>query len=240
MTATTKVEEGTEERQDTPLRVLVDLYSTFQKQRIAFGNRISAIERGADTANVATLAKLQAYYERFSDLERQAADDIKDISDDYPIIAEMAKVKGVGGLLAAKIVSMIDITRSNTVSQLWMYAGYGVKDGERLRPTKGEKLCYNKRLKTTCFLVAQSFLRTGSPYREVYDSAKAYYQANRPDWTKHHIHLASMRKMTKMWLSHLWEVWRQMEGLETRELYVVEKLGHEGIRKPQEFGWLSD
>ena len=97
---------------------------------------------------------------------------------------------------------------------------------------------YNKRLKTSCYKVGSSFLRCGSPYRQIYDNAKEYYETNR-DWTKLHRHHAAMRKMIKVWLSHLWEVWRTLEGLPVRNIYAEDKLGHNHYISPQDYGWPS-
>lgn len=132
---------------------------------------------------------------------------------------------------------MIDIHRCDTVSALWRYTGYGVVEGQRERPTKGERLHYNARLKTTLYLVATSFMRCGSPYRAIYDSSKAYYEANRPEWTKGHIHAASLRRMIKVFLVHLYMRWRTLEGLEARALYVHERLGHSSYEAPESYGW---
>ena len=221
---------------DTPLRALVDLRNMLQLNRIAFGNRLSAIERGTDSGE-ASKSIIERWVERFQGLEDEADDDIADLVDDMPIVDEMIKVKGIGKLLAAKLISMIDIKEADTVSALWRYCGYAVIDGERERPTKGEKLHYNARLKTTCYLVGTSFLRSASPYRSIYEDARVYYDANRPDWTKLHKHNAAMRKMIKVYLSHLWVVWRELEGLPVTALYVEEKLGHTHYRTPGEFGW---
>lgn len=221
------------------LRAMVDLRDrTLQKSRIQFSNRASAIVRGSDQAGAATQELVERWQQRFDELETAADKDISALVENMPIVAAMTEVRGVGKLLAAKVVAMIDIERAGTVSALWRYAGYGVKDGERERPVKGEKLHYNLRLKTTCYLVGSSFLRSNSPYRAVYDESKEYYQNNRPDWTKAHIHNAAMRKMIKTWLAHLWQVWREMEGLETRELYAMDRLGHEHYKSPAEFGWM--
>jgi hypothetical protein len=221
---------------DTPLRALVDLRNMLQLNRIAFGNRLSAIERGTDSG-AASKSIIERWVERFQKLEDEADGDIADLVDDIPIVDEMIKVKGIGKLLAAKLISMIDIEKADTVSALWRYCGYAVIDGERERPTKGEKLHYNARLKTTCYLVGTSFLRSASPYRSIYEDARVYYDANRPDWTKLHKHNAAMRKMIKVYLSHLWVVWRELEGLPVTALYVEEKLGHTHYRTPGEFGW---
>jgi hypothetical protein len=224
---------------DERLRILVDLYDrTIQKNRIAFGNRAAAIKRGDDQANADQLATIERWALRFTELEKDVLADIRELSKDMPIIDELVQLKGISFLLASKITCMIDIQRADTVSSLWRYAGYGVaEDGKRDRPIDGVKLVYNKRLKTTCYIVASQFLKANSPYRKVYDDAREFYGLNRLEWTKGHCHLASMRKMTKVWLSHLWERWRTIEGLPVRDLYVMEKEGHTSYLRADEFGW---
>jgi hypothetical protein len=222
----------------TVVRSLVDLRDrTLQKNRVAFGLRIDAVERGADTMETEQVDILHKWQDVFAELEAQAESEICGMMKDEPVIIAMVSVKGIGVMLAAKVSSMIDIDRATTVSALWRYAGYGVVDGEREKPTKGEKLHYNARLKTSCYLVATSFLRCNSPYRRIYDDAREYYLANRPEWTKAHQHNAAMRKMIKVWLSHLWEVWREIEGKPVRNLYAIDRLGHEHYISPREFGW---
>jgi len=226
---------------DTALRAMVDLRDrTLQKTRIAFGLRLDAVSRGADQMEQDDLSMMQRWFDKFQELENECEDQIKDIAKDDAIIDAMINVKGIGLMLAAKVVSMIDIERASSVSALWRYSGYAVIDGEREKPTKGEKLHYNARLKSSCYLVGGSFLKCNSPYRAIYDSAKEFYQANKPEWTKAHIHNASMRKMIKMWLSHLWLVWRELRGLPTNMPYVNEKLNHTHYYSPKEFGWHSE
>jgi len=223
---------------ETLLRALIDLRDrTLQKSRVAFGNRLSAVERGADEMGQGSQDLLTRWNDRFQFLEDELDKDIESLVEDVDIIRYAVAVKGIGPILAAKVISMVDIREADTVSALWRYAGYAVIDGQRERPTKGEKLLYNARLKTSCYLVGSSFLKSNSPYRRVYDSAREYYAANRPDWTKGHQHNAAMRKMIKVWLSHLWEVWRKLEGLPVRDLYSQDKLGHNHYMSPQEFGW---
>lgn len=223
---------------DSTLRALADLRDrTLQKSRIAFGNRLSAIERGVDQPANGTAKLLTVWFERLQELEELADKDIQKVAAEEAIVEQMVKIKGIGLILAAKVVSMIDIERCNSVSALWRYAGYAVIDGEREKNVKGERSHYNKRLKTTLYLVASSFLKCNSPYRRLYDVAKEYYERERPDWTKLHRHYAAMRKMTKIFLQHLWLRWRELEGLPTSQPYVIEYLGHVDYMRPEEFGW---
>jgi hypothetical protein len=215
---------------------LVQLREKMQKERKAFGNRLKAIERGDDQPAVGEVTLLTRYFDKFTEIEQDVTKEIEAIMKDQRIYPFITGVKGIGANLAAQVISQINIRKADTVSALWRYAGYSVVDGKAERPTKGEKLHYNKKLKTTFYKVASQMMMANSPYRKFYDSAKEYYQANR-DWTKSHIHMASIRKMIKMFISHLWHVWRELEGLDTRTLYVQEKLGHTHIIPPDEFGW---
>lgn len=219
------------------LRALVDHRNSLQAERIRWGNRIAAATSGADAALEEEMRMARKWFEVYEQLEDQADKEIISLVKDHPMMKQLKHVRGVGPMLGAKMISMIDIGRADSVSALWRYAGYGVIDGQRERPVKGEKLHYNMRLKTTMYLIGASFLKSSSPYRRTYDDAKAYYQANRPEWTKAHIHQASMRKMIKVFLSHVWSRWRMIEGLPLRDLYVTERLGHTTYFSPEEFGW---
>lgn len=221
------------------LRALVDLRDRqIQKARIQFGNRLDALEREADDAADSKQAQIvERWLIRFTELEGELDRDIAREVRNYSFFEQMNALKGIGPLLAAKLIALIDIERADTVSALWRYAGYAVINGERERPVKGETLHYNKRLKTTLYLVGTSFLRANSPYRRVYDSARQHYDETRPEWTPLHRHRAAQRKMVKQFLAHLWERWRKVEGLPTRALYVQEYLGHDHISRPEDFGW---
>lgn len=102
-------------------------------------------------------------------------------------------------------------------------------------PIKGFCLPYNRTLKATLYNLGKQFLINNSPYRELYDAKKEYYQNNRPEWTPKHIDLAARRYMIKIFLQHLWEAWREAAGLPIRRAYVEEHLGHTGIRRKEEF-----
>jgi transposase len=233
------MDKGKETMQDSTLRALVDLRDKqIQKARIQFGNRLGAIERQDDNTTDRQQQIVERWLNRFSQLESELDQDIEAAAGEYRIYPYVTEIRGIGPLLAAKLIAMIDIERASTPSALWKYAGYAVdQNGERDRLHKGEKSPYNTRLKTTCYLIGTSMLRCNSPYRRVYDAAKERYQATRPDWNKARIDMASRRKMIKVFLVHLWLVWRELEGLPTRTPYVQEHMGHTHIIQPEEMGW---
>jgi len=106
----------------------------------------------------------------------------------------------------------------------------------RDRPIEGWCLPYNRRLKTACSeFVGGGIIRANGAYRRIYDEFKVKYEMRHPEWTKNHRHYAARRKMVKVFMSHLWERWREFEGLPTRKVYVIEKLGHTHAYEWREF-----
>lgn len=216
------------------LRVLADLYQQVQKTRVAMGNRLLAAKDGRDTTSEPNIYR--TYHVRLQELENLLVSDMRRLVRDHPAYPWLQHVKGVSSILGCKLLGLIgDIRGFETVSKLWRFAGLAVIDGQAERPRKGEKRHYNARLKTTCYLIGRSFLLCDSPYRRIYDAKKEYYEHERPDWTPLRRHLAAMRAMEKRFLAHLWEVWREAEGLPIRRPYVQEKLGHAGIDDPWEY-----
>lgn len=209
-------------------RLRVDM----QRYRIAFGNRAAAVEREDSRLDPALIS---IFVDRFQALEDEAASFVATGIKDHEMWPWLQAVKGIGPGLSGSLVAPIDIERAASVSALWKYAGQAVnKEGTRDRPTKGEKLPYNATLKKTCYLIATSFLRASSPYRREYDEAKAFYQEER-DWTLGHCDMAARRKMVKLFLSHLWLVWRDVRGLPVRAPYAMQILEHDGIKHPWEY-----
>ena len=51
---------------------------------------------------------------------------------------------------------------------------------------------------------------------------------------KGHLDMMAMRKMIKLFLAHLWLIWREAEGLPTSKPYAAEKLGHQHVITPWE------
>lgn len=63
----------------------------------------------------------------------------------------LARVFGVGAVVAAYLVSEIDIRRAEKVSNVRRYCGLAVIDGRLERPRAGQKLAYNAELRTRLF-----------------------------------------------------------------------------------------
>lgn len=91
---------------------------------------------------------------------------------------------------------------------------------------KGLLLTHNPFLKATCWKIAGQFVRQGKFYRTYYDQQKAYYLKRDGDTLSlGHIENRARRAVAKLFLSHLWEMWRKSLGMPAGKIYLQHKLG---------------
>jgi hypothetical protein len=81
------------------------------------------------------------------------------------------------------------------------------------RRARGARALYNPQAKKICYLICVSFLRCGGPYADRYRAVRADLERDRPGWERGRLHLTAARKTQKLFLTHLWLVWREAIGL---------------------------
>lgn len=154
-------------------------------------------------------------------------------------------IKGMkSGSLPAQLLAQIDdIGKFATVSKLWRFSGWAVRNGRAETNVRGEKSHYNRRLKSTCFLIGEQFIRQQTPlYSDLYYEFKAKLREKHPEKIKGangkwkyndgHIDRMARRKMIKIFLQHLWLMWRTAEGLPTPHPYIHDIGGHSNLIPP--------
>lgn len=113
------------------------------------------------------------------------------------------------------------------------------------RPTPGYILPYNKELRIHLMgIMATNFIRLKSDYAQYYYNMKNRLEHDqRPiespgtrdhgklwsEVSKGHRDMAAKRYMVKMFLLDLYKNWRALEGLEVRQPYVEQYLGHQHV-----------
>jgi hypothetical protein len=239
----------------TELKILIDGREQIKKLLNSLNNRLLAAKRQTDQMDQVTeiwiKEQVKVVDKQLGLQERRIDKFIKKLN--LPIVKSMIGIKGLGTMTIAYLLVYIDIRKAEYASALWKYVGFDKPSYERY--TKGEAGGGNKTLRTVLFTWADSGIRARSVYRTVYDNEKQKLE-NSMKVTKSrntqgkliecmwsetkpcHRHGAAIRKMIKHFLADFWFVWRTLEGLPTPDLYVAEKMGHTGIVKPQERGWI--
>jgi hypothetical protein len=223
--------------------------------------------QGDELISTYTEIVLANQYFALEEQERRQFRQLEANLDPIPIYAEyLSEVRGVGPALAAVLISYFDPHKARHVSSFWKYAGLDVAPDGAGRSRRKEHLIereyvdrngrtavrqsvtFEPWLKTKLMgVLAPSFLRTNSPWREAFDNYKhrIISDPNRQkvtlaEWKKRHaagdpnmrelwapgrIKDAALRYMVKQFLAELWLKWRELEGLPVGNSYPVAKLG---------------
>lgn len=252
---TTQTEQNNNILLDTEVKAIADVRQKLQRHRIQNGNRVEAYNKLVEEGKAPKVKPFFAeLFEQFAKLETMADKEIARRMASHKMWEIVTGLRGVGPILAARLLLPIDIHRAKNAGNLVKYAGFAVnrETNKADRRVKGEKLTYNNELKTTIYLIVQSFIKVPNcPYRQDYDNAKRRYEELYPDKptdpdlvipgkiykTKDHRNKMAIRKVARLFLCHLHEVWCKVEGLEVRLPYALEHLGHNTYISPQERGW---
>jgi len=131
------------------LRLLYQLYEDAQRSRIAHGERLRAMFQGRSFAGLGTIAGdpglllkaiardesvgaprvLEKAYWRASQDEGDAAAALRVEIESHPAWTWLSLQRGVGELLAARLLSRLDVTRAKTPSAFWAYCGLATIPG---------------------------------------------------------------------------------------------------------------
>ncbi|MBA7621339.1 hypothetical protein ES703_28699 [subsurface metagenome] len=141
----------------------------------------------------------------------------------HPAWEWASQVKGAGLTTVGRIIGKTDITRVNTVSEMWAHAGFGLEaDGTRQRKRAGEKITYDAQLQSNCVMLGESLLYQKNSYYEYYLREKEKHSQLPP----RHAHNRAFRHMIKLFLSHFWQTWREALGLLAPAPYAFAILNH--------------
>jgi len=92
----------------------------------------------------------------------------------------------------------------------------------------GVGTAYAPQGRVICHQIGESIVKVGGdePYRVAYDTKKAYYEAERPEWTQARRHNAAMRYAVKLLVKNLWREWHKRAG---HAIAVVEDADRNGV-----------
>lgn len=229
-------------------RYLVDSYYIAQGSRIRADSQIRSMKEEPNLL-------LQYISEQESEVEKAIKKALQDYVESHPVGKWLLSIYGIGPVIAAGLLSMIDINQAPTAGHIQAYAG--------LDPTKKwEKGCkrpWNTLLKTICWHAGQSFMKFSGKdeciYGKLYLEKKAYYEQKneagdyaeeaklgltkykqQTDAYKYclagklpqaQIDARARRWAVKIFLSHLHDVWYRHEFKKAPPApYAIAILGH--------------
>lgn len=197
-------------------------------------------------SNFTELCLIQQYKE----IQTQEANQFSRLKyelENYPVYVKYLKdVKGIGPAMAGVLLSELNIETAKYASSFTKYAGIDVAADGRGRTKQAAHLVdweytnrdgdvatrkgitFNPFLKTKLLgVMAPSFLRSKSPYADLYNEYKHRLE-NHPEHskkTKIHRHRMALRRTARIFLQDFWVAWRTIDNLPVSAPYHVAKLG---------------
>ena len=146
---------------DQEARFLVDLYYQVQELRKTCRNQVLSMVTAAEAKDTAKgkaepTRVLRWFADSHASTEREIQYCLKKFAESRYMGIWAMKIMGIGPIIAAGLMAHIDIKKAPTVGHIWRFAG--------LDPTlvwnKGQKRPFNAKLKTLCWKVGESFVKT--------------------------------------------------------------------------------
>ena len=212
------------------------------QQKVRLVNRIAAGESKRAHIDVKILKVALKHQEAMLKFIEDAA---SECVEDHPVWPWLKEVRGIGPILAAELLAPIDFSKARHCSSLWKFCGLAVnqitdKEGVTVdvadRRIKGQPLEYNMSLKVLLLgKISAQFLKLNTMYMpggkkagqhdpqyvRFYAQERKKLASIRPDQNDLHHHRKAVRKMMKIFVSHLWDVGRRAYDLSTDRPWIV-------------------
>ena len=204
------------------------VFKLWQGQRQSYNNMITALtgDKIGTTASpyidAESLSILMDRRTEYETLEKQAISKLRKLVRAHPVGKFLLLGPGMAHATAGLLLSKLDIRKADTVSSVWKFFGFVPEQAagqEGRNPGLGA-------LRAPLYAIPWATTALGR-YNE-------FYRAKRAKGLNHG--QASQRTI-KLWLSHVWEVWRTAERLTTTAPYANNHLGHDNFASAEEYGW---
>lgn len=216
--------EAVERRRE--IRGRAETYERAREARIRAGERIRSRLRAdaPDQAEDPVLLSIRegkmdgpipslgrAYRDNWEE-ERSAGELLEQGLEAHPAWEWLRQVAGVTPPSAGKLLGRLDITRADSPSAFWAYCGLSTvarpEGGRMAQPSRD-----SEDTKVLCHALGTSLLRSNGAYARQYRAERERLEETRREWPPQRKHLTALRKMEKLFLAHLWLVWRESVGL---------------------------
>lgn len=155
-------------------RWLVDTYYQLQENRIRSKHQERILDETGEPKDVTEWLAVQNFT-----LEKQIAGALKYYAEGDPLGRWALSICGVGPVIAAGLLSRIDMAKVQTAGQIWSYAGLNPE----AKWEKGQDRPWNTPLKTLCaFKLGECFVKVQGNEKDVY--GKLYVSRKEEEWAK--------------------------------------------------------
>ena len=154
----------------------------------------------------------------------------------------LRKINGLGAPTAGPIIAIIgNIARFHSISALRKYSGWYPQDGKAVTKSSGTKVQYSPKMKQYLYDFVDGITKAKDPhYHGLYLQFKKEILEKHPEYegrkaTKKqriegipmHIHLMARRKVIQFFITDLFCIWRDLDGLPSTVPWAFGPGGHD-------------
>jgi len=222
----------------SPIKVLYKYRKDLVEERKATRNRIRNLRQyEVDVSDLEEVEK--TLVSKIDEIEKR----LKSYVRDHDLWHWLKEIYGISEINAAGLIAKVgDISKFDTVSDLWSFFGlrpkssFDFEGGCKWESYEHYRQATKEERTLAVYDIGENFIRKDSFYRQFYDErrekAENEEKFGKPEENKQHYYQDARRYAVKIFLSHLYEVWRRIEGLETREPYIMQEEYHNYIKPP--------
>lgn len=156
---------------------------------------------------------IDTYRSRIMETRRAIKSECEKMIDDIPILYSAMGVSDMPLMYVLSVITRVDIVKADSPAQVWRYFGYGITDGrsDTFRARMGSDVHFSSAARRWAGRLALFVSRKHGPYRDVWEKQIVYLRGRGiPEGA---LKLRARRYVFKLWLKHLWLVWRRQEKL---------------------------
>jgi hypothetical protein len=200
---------------DALLLICADALDDLERVRIANENRLRSLRDVKGMGGTTAEARLEALTAGLAELEHGATLELQRAMRAHPLGPWVKGQVGIGLKQGARLIAAIGDPAWNYAedrprrgpAELWAYCGYA--PGQKRQ--KGVRSNWNAQAKMRAYLIAESCIKhSHSPYRKVYDAARAAWVDR--DTSDGHKHNHALRLVAKAILKDLWREARRLRS----------------------------
>lgn len=242
------------------LKTIDKALNFIQKARIACQNRNTHLSKRdlVDETTLSAQKKIEELEEWLNDRVREIVKE----HPAYEWFSKVKGIGGVNIGKVLGLIDIKRCNTISSLWRYAVGAPIGEEGKRRVeKREKFKELHYNITLKTMCWRLAMSLLRANGKYAEYYrkekdklmerfesqgikivpaeelpeENGKKVEKIEKGGFISlGHVNNMALRKMIKLFLSHLWLVWRKAEGLPVTEPYAIRFKGHTDFIAPED------
>lgn len=176
-------------------------YEQAHRMRASFAERMPLLRAEGEDSLLTRLYRLS--------LEAEAAyrEEVERGLEGHPAAPWLLAVPGLPRLAAARLLGRLDVGRASSISAFWAYCGLAPDAG------RASGRGFDELARRLVQEIGAALINEPGAYRDFCHAEFEALEQSHSSWSESRRRAATVRRLEKLFLAHLWLVWREAAGL---------------------------